>query len=321
VYLLDSIQSIMENLEKDLIRQIQSHVPVAVEIGAHILQSGGKRIRPQMAVISARMGGYEGENVIKLSGAIEAIHTASLLHDDVIDDADSRRGLPAANTVWPNEMCIIAGDFLIARALSALVSIGNMRILQIVCKAAERLSEGELFQMKNIGNVDLTEEDYHQIVVDKTAVLMEVACRGGSILGNLNPEQEEALAQFGYNLGIAFQMTDDVIDYKSEKAVMGKTPGNDLREGKLTLPLILALKDANPGEKDKMAGILQERRSSDGDLEWVRELLIRRGGIEKALEVGSRYLRTAAEQLVIFPDSEEKRALQKLAEKILRRTY
>jgi octaprenyl-diphosphate synthase len=321
VDLLDSIQQTMQELEHALIEQLKSHVPVAFEIGAHIMNSGGKRIRPQMAIISARMGGYDGMDAVKLSGAIECIHTATLLHDDVVDDADTRRGRPSANTLWSNEMCVLGGDFILAKAFSALTSIGNLRVLEIVSATTERLSEGELFQMMNIGNMDLTEEDYIRVVTDKTAVLMDAACRGGAILGGFDAEREEALAQFGFNLGIAFQMTDDVIDYRSDKATMGKTPGKDLEEGKLTLPLILALKKANEEEKSRVRGMIREKEVSPEDLTWVREFLRRRNGINETLDRSRTYLHKATRQLEIFPDSEEKQALMKLADKILHRTY
>ncbi|MBM4325684.1 MAG: polyprenyl synthetase family protein [Deltaproteobacteria bacterium] len=319
--LLDSIQSHMRQLEEELIQQLRSRVNVAFEIGAHLVNSGGKRIRAQLAIISARMGGYHGPDAIKLAGAIEAIHTATLLHDDVVDHADTRRGLPAANTLWSNEMCVLGGDFVLARAFSALTSIGNLRILRIVSDTTQRLSEGELFQMANIGNIDLTEDEYLQIIVDKTAVLMEAACRGGAILGNLDPEKEEALAQFGFNLGIAFQMTDDVIDYRSEKAVMGKDPGKDIEEGKLTLPLILALKTADSEERSRVASLIQTRSMADGDLAWVRDFLARGGSIDESLRRSEIYLRKATRRLEIFPDSDEKQALVKLAQKILSRMY
>lgn len=318
--LLDSIRSVMDTLEQELIQQLRSRVPVAFEIGAHIMNSGGKRIRPQLAIITARMGGYTGMDAVKLSGAIECIHTATLLHDDVVDEADSRRGRPSANSVWSNEMCVLGGDFILAKAFSALTAIGNMRILEIVSRTTERLSEGELFQMANIGNLDLTEDEYLRVIIDKTAVLMEAACRGGAILGKLSPEGEEALAQFGFNLGIAFQMTDDVIDYRSDRETMGKDPGKDLEEGKLTLPLISALRRADREERDRCAAMMNKRLSRE-DLQWVREFLDRRGGIQETLETGRRYLNTATEHLTAFPDSEEKRALFKLSEKILHRTY
>jgi len=311
----------MQELEDELIEQLKSRVPVAFEIGAHIMNSGGKRIRPQLAIISARMGGYTGIDALKLSGAIECIHTATLLHDDVVDRADTRRGRPAANTLWSNEMCVLGGDFILAKAFSALTSIKNLRILEIVSRTTERLSEGELFQMSNIGNLNITEEDYLRVITDKTAVLMEAACRGGAILGGLDPDREEALAGFGFNLGIAFQMTDDVIDYRSEKATMGKTPGKDLEEGKLTLPLISALKRADGDERARLGRMIKERELSDQDFQWVRELLQRRGGITETLERSREYLKQATDFLDIFPDSEEKGALMKLAGRILTRTY
>jgi octaprenyl-diphosphate synthase len=319
VDLLDSIQSIMEELEKELIEALQSRVPVAFEIGAHIMNSGGKRIRPQLTILAARMGGYKGWDAVKLSGAIECIHTATLLHDDVVDKADTRRGRPAANTLWSNEMCVLGGDFIFAKAFSTLTSLKNLRILEIVSRATEKLSEGELFQMMNIGRLDVSRDDYLRIVADKTAILMETACRGGAILGSFDSEKEEALAQFGFNLGMAFQMTDDVIDYQSDKSTMGKDPGKDLEEGKLTLPLIIALKRATEDEKSRVAGIIKDQDPTEGDFEWVKGLLSRRGGIEETLEEGRIYLKTATDQLTQFPDSEEKRALMGLADRILHR--
>lgn len=319
--LLDSIKMTMERLEGELIEQLKSRVPVAFNIGAHIMNSGGKRIRPQLCVISARMGGYEGLDSIKLSGAIECIHTATLLHDDVVDMADTRRGRPSANTLWSNEMCVLGGDFILAKAFSALTSIGNLRILQIVSRATERLSEGELFQMMNIGNINLSEKDYFQVIADKTAILMEAACRGGAILGNLDAEQEEALASFGFNLGMAFQMTDDVIDYKSDKETMGKTPGKDIEEGKLTLPLILGLKKASDSDRNVIKKMIEDKSMSDEKLIWLREFLDRTGGISEALEVSRGRLTQAVDKLSIFPESEEKSALMKLSARILHRTY
>lgn len=319
--LLDSVKSTMDRLELELIEQLRSRVPVAFEIGAHLMNSGGKRIRPQLAVISARMGGYTGMDAVKLSGAIECIHTATLLHDDVVDEADTRRGNPSANTLWSNEMCVLGGDFILAKAFSALTSIGDLRILKIVSNATERLSEGELFQMMNIGNIGLTEEQYVQVITDKTAVLMETACRGGAILGGFDADKEEALAQFGFNLGIAFQMTDDVIDYRSDKETMGKNPGKDLEEGKLTLPLISALKRADPAERIRVEAMIKSKTLSADDLAWVREFLDRRGGIQEALERSRWYLQNATKYLDIFPESEEKQALMKLADRILHRTY
>lgn len=319
--LLDSIQSEMEALERELIRQLQSRVPVALEIGAHIMNSGGKRIRPQLTIISARMGGYTGPDALKLSVAIESIHTATLLHDDVVDQADTRRGLPSANSLWSNEMCVLGGDFVLAKAFSTLTSLNNLRILKIVSETTEKLSEGELFQMMNIGNMNFSEDDYIQVIVDKTARLMETACRGGAMLGNPDPEREDALAAFGFNLGIAFQMTDDVIDYRSDKQTMGKTPGKDLEEGKLTLPLISALKYADDPERSRVEKIVRSQRVTDGDLEWIRRFLDKRGGIEETIDRSRSYLRKATDHLKGFPDSQEKRAMAKLAEKILHRTY
>jgi octaprenyl-diphosphate synthase len=319
--LIDSIQSDMQFIETELIQQLRSRVPVAFEISAHIMNSGGKRIRPQLAVLSARMGGSTGRDALMLSIAIECIHTATLLHDDVVDKADTRRGRPSANTLWSNEMCVLGGDFLLARAFAILTQLNNLRILEIISASAQSLSEGELFQMTHIGNLDLSEEDYFRIIRDKTAVLMEAACRGGAVLGGLDSEKEQALAEYGFNLGISFQMTDDVIDYRSDKDVLGKTPCKDLDEGKLTLPLILALKKADQAERSRIEEMIRDRGPSEADVSWIREFLERRGGISEALERARVYVNKAADRLEVFSDSPEKQALLQLAEKILHRTY
>ncbi|MFH0957918.1 MAG: polyprenyl synthetase family protein [Pseudomonadota bacterium] len=319
--LLESIQSTMDTLEFELIGQLKSRVPVAFEIGAHIMNSGGKRIRPQLTVISARMGGYTGMDAVTLAGAIECIHTATLLHDDVVDYAETRRGRPAANTLWSNEMCVLGGDFILAKAFSALTSLKNLRILEIVSNATARLSEGELFQMANIGNMDFSEENYVQVITDKTAVLMEAACRCGSILGGLSSEKEDALSRFGFNLGVAFQMTDDLIDYRSNMETMGKNPGQDLQEGKLTLPLITALKLATTDEKKSVNKIVTSGNVSPDDFTWVKDFIDRRNGVAETLAHSREYLSEAVKSLLIFEDSEEKMALTKISDKILHRTY
>lgn len=319
--LLDSVQATMDHLEQELIQKLKSHVPAAFEIGAHLLHSGGKRIRPQLTIVSARMGGYTGHKAVLLSGVIEWIHTATLLHDDVVDKADTRRGLPSANTMWTNEMCVLGGDYILAKAFATLTALDDLRLVKLVSETTERLSEGELFQMSNIGNIDFSEEDYMQVIIDKTAVLMETACRGGAILGSLKPDREESLARFGFNLGIAFQMTDDVIDYRSDKVVMGKTPGKDLEEGKLTLPLIQALKSAGREEKSRLEAMMQNHRITDGDLHWVRDFLGRHSGIEYTLNRSRMFLEKATTNLEGFPPSEEKQALLTLAGRILHRTY
>lgn len=319
--LLDSIQATMDSLERELIQKLRSHVPAAFEIGAHLLSSGGKRIRPQLTIVSARLGGYTGHKAVLLSGVIEWIHTATLLHDDVVDQADTRRGLPSANTKWTNEMCVLGGDYILAKAFATLTSLDDLRLVKLVSETTERLSEGELFQMANIGNIDFSEEDYMQVIIDKTAVLMETACRGGAVLGGLDSGMQESLAKFGFNLGIAFQMTDDVIDYRSDKAVMGKNPGKDLEEGKLTLPLIAALKSASAEEKSRVRQIIGTQQVEDADLQWVRDFLNSRGGIEYTLDRSRAFLEKATANLEGFPSCEETQALMKLAERILHRTY
>ena len=289
------------------------------QVGAHILGSGGKRIRPLLLMLCARMTGYKGHRHIHLAGAVEFIHTATLLHDDVVDGAALRRGNPSANSVWGNQTAVLAGDFLFARAFIMMAENGNLRILEELSRASCIMAEGEMLQLIDTGNLDIDENAYLNIVGKKTAALFAATCRCGGILGGVDRQTEEALAGFGTDIGLAFQLVDDALDYVAEEAVFGKVPGQDLAEGKVTLPLIHALQHCSGEESQLMAGIVANKGLAPIDLEFALSLIRRTGGIEHSWRKAEELVLQAKERLEIFPESAGKEALLELADYVVTR--
>ena len=230
----------LHRVELNIKELFRNKIPFVPLIGNHIISSGGKRLRPLFHLISADLAGYTGNAHIEIAGIIESIHTASLLHDDVVDMADLRRGHPTANSVWGNQIVVLVGDFLYSNALRTAVMQKNQRIMEVLSSSTTRMTEGELLQLTRIGNPDITEEEYIEIISAKTGALISAACRLGAILGELPEEQENALANFGMKIGIVFQMADDILDYMADEHALGKKLCKDLEEGKITLPLALS---------------------------------------------------------------------------------
>src|SRR4030065_249000 len=235
-------KSILKDLEKDvaainnaLTANLQTHVPLIAEVGRHILLSGGKRIRPLLFLLSARMCGCRGPDLADFSTIFEYLHAATLLHDDVVDAADVRRGRTTANTIWGNQAVILVGDFLLSKALSLAVTTNQLRVLQVLAQTTTLMAEGEILQLLHTNNLKITEAEYLEVINRKTAILMSAACRIGAILGDAPQDREEALAQFGVNLGVTFQVVDDILDFTGDEREMGKPIGNDLKEGRITL--------------------------------------------------------------------------------------
>src|SRR5512136_1886515 len=251
-----SIESILEWLGEDLEmvdqefrKNLKSGVPIISAIGEHLLLSGGKRFRPTLLLLSAKLCGYEGDHHISLASLIEFIHTATLLHDDVVDRAQLRRGSLSANSIWGNEACVLVGDFLFTKCFSLMVENGNLKILNAISKGTTLMAEGELDELVRTNDLSLTEEGYLSIVARKTGALISAAAQIGGILGNISEDKEGALTQFGMDVGIAFQLIDDNLDYTSKEEEFGKKIGIDLQEGKITLPLIFALSQCNKEER------------------------------------------------------------------------
>ncbi len=289
------------------------------QVGDHILGSGGKRIRPLLLMLCARMTGYTGHRHIHLASAVEFIHTATLLHDDVVDGAGQRRGNPSANSVWGNQTAVLAGDFLFTKAFVMMTEDGNMRVLEELSKASCLMAEGEMLQLIDTGNLDIDQDAYLNIVGKKTAALFAATCRCGGILSCVELREEEALAGFGTDIGLAFQLVDDALDYVAEEAIFGKKPGQDLAEGKITLPLIHALQHCSDDEKQRMAGIVANNGLAPLDLEFALALIRRTGGIEYSWRRAEELVHQAKNRLNVFPESAGKEALFELADYVVTR--
>jgi octaprenyl-diphosphate synthase len=319
-------KSILQGLEKDvaainqaLVANLQTHVPLIAEVGRHILLSGGKRVRPLLFLLAARMSGCEADHLADFSTIFEYLHAATLLHDDVVDAASVRRGKSTANTIWGNQAVILVGDFLLAKALSLAVTTNKLKILQVLSYATTMMAEGEILQLLHAGNLEITEAEYFEVITRKTAILMSSACQIGGILGELPPAREDSLAQMGLNLGITFQVIDDILDYTGDQKTMGKEVCADLREGRITLPLIHALAQAEPADKAR----LQEMAAAltPAEVPELMALLTRYGSLAHARSYARRYTLQAQENLAVFPDSPEKTYFLAITEELLARTH
>jgi octaprenyl-diphosphate synthase len=297
---------------------LTSDVPLIGKVGEYVLASGGKRLRPMLVLLCARLAGYTGGNLhIGLASIVEFIHTATLLHDDVVDSAILRRGNASVNSVWGNEASVLVGDFLFAKSFSLMVEGGNLKVLKALSDATTQMAEGEVQQLVNTCDIALTEEEYISVVRNKTAVLIAAACECGGVLGAVSPQQEQALNDFGMDVGIAFQFMDDTLDYVADEAEFGKAKGHDLSEGKVTLPLIHALRGCTPGEREQVEKIVQQDVLADGDLAFVIALIDRYDGIAYTRRRAHEFIAKSKERLSSFPDGEVKNALGDLADYVV----
>jgi octaprenyl-diphosphate synthase len=320
---MESVFRLIEHDLKDLEGSIQKLVTTRVsfirEIVTYIIKSGGKRVRPILLILSARLSGYHNTRHIPYAAIVEFIHTATLLHDDVVDNAKTRRGRSTVNTVWGNESSVLVGDFLYCKSFEIMAEHGDHEILRTLSKATTALSEGEILELLKTSDIETTEQEYFEVIGNKTAVLFSAACEIGALLGNVDNKKRTALSAFGYDLGIAFQLKDDILDYVSLDAVLGKNIGTDLKEGKVTLPLIHALKSA--GEKDKTFAkkVLDKPSMTARDFERVRKIIQTHGGIDYTTEMTTKYIVAAKENLNVFEGSPYRDALITLADHMLKR--
>jgi len=316
---LELIGNDLKLVEEQFRKDLESEVPLIRKVGEYVLASGGKRIRPAMLLLAARLCGYDGNQAIPLASVVEFIHTATLLHDDVVDSATLRRGLASANTLWGNEASVLIGDFLFSKSFSLMVGAGSLDVLRVMSRATTIIAEGEVLQLLCTGDVELSEERYIEVVKAKTAVLLAAACQCGAILGGVSAEKEQALADFGMELGIAFQLMDDALDYVASEAEFGKSIGHDLEEGKMTLPLIHTLKNCTTDERDGIVAVVEQDELSTDDFAMVSDLVNRYGGIEYTVERARSCVQACAGHLECFPASECKKALLELAEYVVTR--
>ncbi len=298
-------------------KKVKSQIPTVTQIAQHIVMSGGKRLRPILCLLSARALGHQGPRSIRMAAAIEFIHTATLLHDDVIDNAQLRRGRPSCNKIWDNKMSVLTGDYLYCKVSSIVAEDGDLRILKCITDATENTTEGEVLEVTKSRDLQLNESEYFKIIEFKTGMLMSCATQVGAILAKAEEGVERALKGFGMNLGIAFQLADDVLDYTSVEEEFGKKKGVDLMEGKITLPLLYALERCTPPERELIREATLSARP-DIFLE-VLGVLKKYGGIEYTMNLASEHLKKARGFLDILPENPYKAALLKITEYVTQR--
>ncbi len=308
--LLDLVREDMEGINRLILDRAVSDVEMIPDIAHHLIDSGGKRLRPMLTIATAKMTGYGGKDHIRTAAAVEFMHTATLLHDDVVDESDYRRGKQAARTVWGNQASVLVGDFLLGQAFRMLVDVGSLQVLGILSNAAAVIAEGEVMQLAAAKNLATTEDEYLSIVNAKTAALFVGAAESGAALAERPSEELAALRCYGKNLGIAFQLIDDALDYSGDAKNLGKSVGDDFREGKVTLPVILAFRRGGQDERDFWTRTICEGKIEDGDLERAIELMSEHDTIAATIERAESYGAIAQDAMEIFKDSPEKKALQ-----------
>ena len=298
-------------VNRTIIEQLTSKVPLVETIGQYIIESGGKRLRPLLALLAARALNYTGEKHIPLATLIEFMHTSTLLHDDVVDESHMRRGKKTANDAWGNAPSVLVGDFLYARSFQMMVDVGSMRIMAILSGATCIIAEGEVLQLTNIGNPSISEADYFETILGKTAMLFEAASHSGAVLAQATPEQEHALQYYGRYLGLAFQLIDDLLDYQGDADAMGKNVGDDLAEGKPTLPLIHAMEQGTPEQAKLIRQVI--RQGGLEQLDAVLEIVHATGALDYTRQRAEEMADKALEQLNTLPPSAYRDSMAQLA--------
>ncbi len=315
-----SLDSLFELLKADLARvnalivaRMHSPVELIPRLAGHIVSAGGKRLRPLLTLAGARLCGYSGERHLALAAAVEFIHTATLLHDDVVDASDLRRGRDTANAVWGNKSAVLVGDFLFARAFELMVEDGSLRVLDILSRTAAVIAEGEVHQLITANDTASTEAAYLEIIEAKTAALFAAASRVGAVVAERPEAEEMALEAYGRNLGIAYQIVDDMLDFSARQSEFGKSVGDDFRDGKITLPILIAFDRGDAAERAFWRRTLETGEQRPGDLEHAIALIERRGALSETLARAAAYADAAIAALSIFPDSSLRRALVETA--------
>ena len=311
----DDMQAVNHLIQESL----KSDVVLINQLNHYIINNGGKRLRPMLALLAARACGYKGQQHIDIAAIIEFIHTATLLHDDVVDESDMRRGKDTANNIWGNQAAVLVGDFLYSRSFEMMVDVGQLPVMQVLAQATNVIAEGEVLQLLNCNDADTTEKRYLDVIYSKTAKLFEAACRLGAILAEKNDDEIQAMADYGMHLGTAFQIVDDILDYSASADEMGKNVGDDLAEGKPTLPLIIALQRSEGSD----ATMIREAIEQGGldNIDEIIKIINKTGALEYSRDVAEKETALAIKSLSTFPDSKEKAALSELAWFSIRRQH
>ena len=315
------VQPDMDRVNEAILARAQSHVELIPELAGHLINSGGKRIRPMLTLAAARMCGYAGEQHLKLATAVEFMHTATLLHDDVVDESDLRRGKQAARVIWGNQASVLVGDYLLGQAFKMMVETGSLEALRILANAAAVIAEGEVLQLSVSQDTSTTEDAYLQVIGAKTAALFSAAAEVGAVVAGRPREEQAALESYGRNLGIAFQLVDDALDYSGSQEVLGKGVGDDFRERKITLPVVLAYRRGATGERGFWKRTLEEGNQTPDDLTYARKLMERHGALADTVDRASHYGDIARDALAIFPESAWKSALLEAVDFCVARAY
>lgn len=304
-----------------ILDKMQSPVALIPTLARHLIASGGKRLRPMLTLAAAQLCRYEGDRHIELAACVEFIHSATLLHDDVVDESDMRRGKETANSVWGNQASVLVGDFLFSRAFQLMVADGSLEVLRILSEASAVISEGEVLQLMTAHDPSASEEAYLQVIRSKTAALFAAAARVGAVVADRPKAEVEALDSYGLNLGIAFQLIDDVLDYSAVQAELGKTVGDDFREGKVTLPVVLAWRRGDEEERAFWTRTIADSQQEEGDLDRAIALMNSHQTLEDTVARARHYGAIARDALMIFPESETRAALVELIDFCIDRAY
>ena len=311
----------MARVNEMILSRTGSDVQLIPEVAAHLIESGGKRLRPMLTLAGAQMFGYDGEGHIKLAASVEFMHTATLLHDDVVDESDMRRGKAAARMVWGNEASVLVGDFLLGQAFKMMVEVGSLPALDVLSDAAAVIAEGEVMQLVTAQNTTTNEDEYLAVIRAKTAALFAAACEVGAIVAGRGSGERGALRSYGTNLGLAFQLVDDALDYSGAQANLGKRVGDDFRDGKITLPVLLAYRRGDDDERSFWKRCLNDRQASESDLERAIALMATHRALDDTISRARHYGAMARDALEIFPKSDYRQALTDVVDFCVSRTY
>jgi len=309
-------------VEEKIKTKLNSDVGLVQKMTNYHIQTGGKRLRALLTLGSAKLCNYlKGGRDINLAACVELIHTATLMHDDVIDVSSVRRGKKTINSIWGNQSSILVGDYLLSRCFEMMVEDGNLEVLKLLSSTSSKIAQGEILQLQHKGDIDMLEETYLKIISTKTAVLFSASTKVGAILANKKNNEKDALEFYGKNLGLTFQIADDILDYNSELKLFGKKIGNDFYEGKITLPVILLSQQINNIEKQSLKDIFKKNKRSENDLKFTLDLILKYKIIEQCYKKAEHFISLASSSLSIFPDSEEKRVLENLTTFSLERSF
>lgn len=318
--IFEPVREELARVEREFAKHLESRVELIPEMGRYVQMSGGKRVRPAVLLMASRLCGYTGELSVLNAAVVEFIHTATLVHDDIIDSAETRRGRLTAHSRWGSDITVLLGDYLYIRSMAMALSQGNLEVVRLLCDCTLRLIEGELYQLTKTGDAGITEDEHFQIVQLKTAHLFAGCAEIGAMLGDASAAQRVALRQYGFELGIAFQVVDDVLDYTADESALGKPLGGDLREGKVTLPVILMLQRGGPEAERIIHEVIADGQVTSEAWHVIRELLIRHEAIEATFERAHRHAERAKQHLLeAFPASPTREGLIALADYVIQR--